>query len=74
MLFAKFGGFYAYCERLRAIFFGRQDAAAKGRVTGVTFLGGYYEIEVELASSRLLVRADSNSYQKGQAVFVGLAP
>jgi iron(III) transport system ATP-binding protein len=50
------------------------NAAAQGRVMGVTFLGGYYEIEVELASSRLLVRADSNSYQKGQAVFVGLAP
>ena len=50
------------------------NAAAQGRVTGVTFLGGYYEIEVELASSRLLVRADSNSYKKGQVVFVGLAP
>lgn len=50
------------------------NAAAQGRVVGVTFFGGYYEIEVELASSRLLVRADSNSYQKGQAVFVGMAP
>jgi ABC-type sugar transport system ATPase subunit len=50
------------------------NAAAQGRVAGVTFFGSYYEIEVELASARLLVRADSNSYKKGQVVFVGLAP
>jgi iron(III) transport system ATP-binding protein len=48
--------------------------AAQGRVVAVTFLGGYYEVELELASSRLLARADTNSYQKGQSVFVGLAP
>ncbi len=50
------------------------NAAAQGRVMGVTFFGSYYEVEVELASARLLVRADTNIYQKGQAVFVGLAP
>lgn len=50
------------------------NAAAQGRVAGVTFFGSYYEIEVELASARLLVRADSNSYQKGQSVFIGMAP
>jgi ABC-type sugar transport system ATPase subunit len=48
--------------------------AAQGRVIGVSFFGGYYEVEVKLADSRLLVRADSNSYKKGQEVFVGLAP
>jgi ABC-type sugar transport system ATPase subunit len=50
------------------------NAAAQGRVVGVTFFGAYYEVEVELASARLLVRADTNIYQRGQAVFVGLAP
>ena len=50
------------------------NAAAQGRVTAVVFLGSYYEVEVEIGTARLLVRADSNSYKKGQAVFVGLAP
>ena len=50
------------------------NAAAQGRVTAVAFLGSYYEVEVEIGAARLLVRADSNSYKKGQAVFVGLAP
>jgi len=48
------------------------SAAAQGRVTGISFLGGYYEVEVELADSRLLVRADTNAYKKDQVVFVGL--
>lgn len=48
--------------------------AAQGRVAAIAFMGGYYEVEVELADSRLLVRADTNSYQKGQVVYVGLAP
>lgn len=46
--------------------------AAKGKVTGVSFLGGYYEVEVELAGSRLLVRSDTNAYQKDQVVYIGL--
>jgi ABC-type sugar transport system ATPase subunit len=50
------------------------NAAAQGRVTGVVFFGSYYEVEVEIGAARLLVRADSNSYKKGQVVFVGLAP
>jgi ABC-type sugar transport system ATPase subunit len=50
------------------------NAAAQGRVTAVAFLGSYYEVEVEIGVARLLVRADSNSYKKGQVVFVGLAP
>jgi ABC-type sugar transport system ATPase subunit len=50
------------------------NAAAQGRVTAVAFLGSYYEVEVEIGAARLLVRADSNSYKKGQVVFVGLAP
>ncbi|HTR31163.1 MAG TPA: ABC transporter ATP-binding protein [Puia sp.] len=48
------------------------SAAARGRVTRIAFLGGYYEVEVELADSRLLVRVDTNTYQPGQEVFVGL--
>jgi ABC-type Fe3+/spermidine/putrescine transport system ATPase subunit len=48
------------------------SAAAQGRVTGISFQGGYYEVEVELADSRLLVRADTNAYQKDQVVYVGL--
>jgi iron(III) transport system ATP-binding protein len=48
------------------------NAAAQGRVTGIAFLGGYYEVEVELADSRVLVRADTNAYQKGQVVYVGM--
>jgi iron(III) transport system ATP-binding protein len=48
------------------------SAAAKGRVTGISFLGGYYEVEVELAGSRLLVRADTGTYQMDQVVYVGL--
>ena len=48
------------------------SAAAQGRVAGVSFLGGYYEVEVELADSRLLVRSDTNAYEKGQVVYVGL--
>ena len=48
------------------------NAAAQGRVAGISFLGGYYEVEVELADGRLLVRADSNAYQPGQVVYVGL--
>ena len=50
------------------------NAAAQGRVTAVAFLGSYYEVEVEIGAARLLVRADSNSYKKGQVIFVGLAP
>jgi ABC-type sugar transport system ATPase subunit len=50
------------------------NAAAQGRVTAVAFMGGHYEIEVEIGGARLLVRADTHSYKKGQAVFVGLAP
>jgi iron(III) transport system ATP-binding protein len=48
------------------------SAAAQGRVTGISFLGGYYEVEVEVAGSRLLVRADTNAYQKDQVVYIGL--
>jgi iron(III) transport system ATP-binding protein len=48
------------------------NAAAQGLVAGISFLGGYYEVEVELADSRLLVRTDSSAYQQGQIVFVGL--
>lgn len=48
--------------------------AARGRVTTVSFLGSYYEIEVALADSRLLVRVETNSYKKDQIVFVGLSP
>jgi iron(III) transport system ATP-binding protein len=48
--------------------------AAQGRVVGISFFGGYYEVEVELAGTRLLARADTNSYQKGQGVYIGLAP
>jgi ABC-type sugar transport system ATPase subunit len=48
------------------------SAAARCRVTGITFLGGYYEVEVELADSRLLVKTDTNTYQKGQVVYVGM--
>jgi ABC-type Fe3+/spermidine/putrescine transport system ATPase subunit len=53
---------------------GMGNAAAQGRVTAVVFFGSYYEVEVEIGAARLLVRADSNSYKKGQVVFVGLAP
>lgn len=48
------------------------SAAAKGLITGIAFLGGYYEVEVELADSRLLVRVDTNAYEKGQVVYVGM--
>jgi len=48
------------------------SAAAQGRVMGTSFLGGYYEVEVELAGNLLLVRTDINIYQKDQVVFVGL--
>ena len=48
------------------------SAAAQGRVTGIAFLGGYYEVEVELAESRLLIRVDTNAYEKGQLVYVGM--
>jgi ABC-type sugar transport system ATPase subunit len=48
------------------------SAAAQGRVTGISFQGGYYEVEVELAGNRLLVRADANAYQQDQIVYVGL--
>jgi ABC-type Fe3+/spermidine/putrescine transport system ATPase subunit len=48
------------------------SAAAQARVTGISFQGGYYEVEVELADSRLLVRSDTNAYQKDQLVYVGL--
>jgi iron(III) transport system ATP-binding protein len=48
------------------------SAAAQGRVTGISFVGGYYEVEVEVAGSRLLVRSDTNAYQKDQVVYIGL--
>jgi ABC-type sulfate/molybdate transport systems ATPase subunit len=48
------------------------SAAAQGRVMGISFQGGHYEVEVELAGNRLLVRADSNAYQQDQVVYVGL--
>ena len=48
------------------------SAAAQGRVAGISFLGGYYEIEVELADALLLVRTDSNAYQRGQVVYIGM--
>ena len=48
------------------------SAAARGRVTGISFVGGYYEVEVEVAGSRLLVRSDTNAYQKDQVVYIGL--
>jgi ABC-type sugar transport system ATPase subunit len=48
------------------------SAAAQGRVTEISFVGGYYEIEVEVAGSRLLVRADTNAYKKDQVVYIGL--
>jgi iron(III) transport system ATP-binding protein len=50
------------------------NPAAQGKVMGVTFLGPYYEIEVELAEARLLVRTERNVYQTGQSVFIGLSP
>jgi iron(III) transport system ATP-binding protein len=48
------------------------SAAAQGRVTGISFVGGYYEVEVEVAGTRLLVRSDTNAYQKDQVVYIGL--
>jgi ABC-type sugar transport system ATPase subunit len=48
------------------------SAAAQGRVTGISFVGGYYEVEVEVAGSQLLVRSDTNAYQKDQVVYIGL--
>lgn len=48
------------------------STAAQGRVAGISFLGGHYEVEVELAGSVLLVRSDTNSFEKGQVVYVGL--
>jgi len=51
---------------------GLGSAAAQGRVTGVSFVGGYYEVEVDVAGSRLLVRADTSAYQKDQVVYIGL--
>ncbi len=48
------------------------SAAAQGRITGISFVGGYYEVEVEVAGTRLLVRADTNAYQKDQVVYIGL--
>ncbi len=48
------------------------SAAAQGRVRGISFLGGHYEVEVELADSRLLVRTDTNAYKKDQVVYVGM--
>jgi iron(III) transport system ATP-binding protein len=53
---------------------GLGSAAAQGRVAAVSFLGGYYEVEVELADTQLLVRTDSNVYQKDQVVYVGMTP
>jgi ABC-type sugar transport system ATPase subunit len=50
------------------------NSAAQGRVVATTFLGPYYEIEVELADARLVVRTEMNAYQPGQAVFIGLSP
>jgi iron(III) transport system ATP-binding protein len=50
------------------------NPAAQGRVVATTFLGPYYEIEVELADARLLVRSEMNSFQAGQTVYLGLAP
>jgi ABC-type sugar transport system ATPase subunit len=50
------------------------NPAAQGRVMATTFLGPYYEIEVELADARLLVRTEMNVYQTGQSVFIGLSP
>jgi ABC-type sugar transport system ATPase subunit len=50
------------------------NSAALGKVTEVTFLGPYYEIEVEIAGARLLVRSEMNSFQAGQMVYLGLAP
>jgi ABC-type sugar transport system ATPase subunit len=50
------------------------NPAAQGRVVSVTFLGAYYEIDVELADARLLVRTERNLYQTGQSVFIGLSP
>jgi iron(III) transport system ATP-binding protein len=48
------------------------SAAAQGRVRGISFLGGHYEVEVELADSRLLVRTDTSAYKKDQVVYVGM--
>jgi ABC-type sugar transport system ATPase subunit len=50
------------------------NPAAQGRVVATTFLGPYYEIELELADARLLVRTEMNVYQTGQSVFIGLSP
>ncbi|HEV2352998.1 MAG TPA: ABC transporter ATP-binding protein, partial [Puia sp.] len=46
--------------------------AAQGIVARIDFMGGYYEVEVDLAGCRLLVRVDTNAYQEGQVVFVGM--
>jgi ABC-type sugar transport system ATPase subunit len=50
------------------------NPAAQGKVGAVSFLGSYYEIEVALAGYSLLIRTETNSYQKDQPVFVGLSP
>jgi ABC-type sugar transport system ATPase subunit len=56
------------------------NPAAQCRVLAVSFLGAYYEIEIELTETRqltetkFLVRTETNSYQKGQIVYVGLSP
>lgn len=56
------------------------NPAAQCRVMAISFFGAYYEIEVELTETRLLtetkflVRTETNSYQKGQIVYVGLSP
>jgi iron(III) transport system ATP-binding protein len=56
------------------------NPAAQCRVLAVSFLGAYYEIEIELTETRqltetkFLVRTETNSYEKGQIVYVGLSP
>jgi ABC-type sugar transport system ATPase subunit len=54
-------------------FVSKKNKAVRGKVTSVNFFGSYYEIEVSLLETTILVRAEQNNIKKGDTVYLSLS-
>jgi iron(III) transport system ATP-binding protein len=50
------------------------DGTETGTVAAVLFFGGYYELEVDVAGTTLLVKTTHEGYQKGDVVSLEIRP
>ncbi|WP_210486086.1 ABC transporter ATP-binding protein [Rufibacter aurantiacus] len=50
------------------------NGTVKGKVNSITFFGSHYELQVTLPSGEVLVRTGQGNFNKGDTIFLSLAP